>query len=278
MSERYTSEETRKASIAEVSAKALPTGAGPSSAPGGKSRKTSMNRASVGVVSHIEKERLQTFNFSVVQNTTGKLPTDLYALDNLELQNYTSAVLRYTPMEVAVRYYGTPIFSEHQTNVAYSQLFHESTNLGDQAYEHDFDGCVLFSDISGFTKLTNRLLSERGDEGAEILNNIINRFFEELISVITRHAGDVIKFAGDAVLSIWSSNTSGEGLETLTHRAIACALEQIERLHNWDTGEGGVKLQLHLGLGTGPVRGVDLGNRMRREYVVAGERLRRWCT
>ena len=274
MSERYTSEETRKASIAEVSAKALPTGAGPSSAPGGKSRKTSMNRASVGVVSHIEKERLQTFNFSVVQNTTGKLPTDLYALDNLELQNYTSAVLRYTPMEVAVRYYGTPIFSEHQTNVAYSQLFHESTNLGDQAYEHDFDGCVLFSDISGFTKLTNRLLSERCDEGAEILNNIINRFFEELISVITRHAGDVIKFAGDAVLSIWSSNTSGEGLETLTHRAIACALEQIERLHNWDTGEGGVKLQLHLGLGTGPVRGVDLGNRMRREYVVAGEPLK----
>ena len=71
-----------------------------------------------------------------MQNTTGKLPTDLYALDNLELQNYTSAVLRYTPMEVAVRYYGTPIFSEHQTNVAYSQLFHESTNLGDQAYEH----------------------------------------------------------------------------------------------------------------------------------------------
>ena len=104
MSERYTSEETRKASITEVSAKALPAGAGPSSAPEGKSRKTSMNRASVGVVSHIEKERLQTFNFSVVQNTTGKLPTDLYALDNLELQNYTSAVLRYTPMEVAVRY------------------------------------------------------------------------------------------------------------------------------------------------------------------------------
>ena len=93
MSERYTSEETRKASITEVSAKALPAGAGPSSAPEGKSRKTSMNRASVGVVSHIEKTRLQTFNFSVVQNTTGKLPTDLYALDNLELSADELAVI-----------------------------------------------------------------------------------------------------------------------------------------------------------------------------------------
>ena len=45
---------------------------------------------------------------------------------------------------------------------------------------------VLFSDISGFTKLTNRLLAEYGNEGAEILNGIINRFFDELIHIITR--------------------------------------------------------------------------------------------
>ena len=56
---------------------------------------------------------------------------------------------------------------------------------------------MLFSDISGFTKLTNRLLKEHGNEGAEILNGIINRFFEELINIITRHSGDVIKFGGD---------------------------------------------------------------------------------
>ena len=132
---------------------------------------------------------------------------------------------------------------------------------------------VLFSDISGFTQLTNRLLKERGDEGAEVLTSIINRYFEDLISIITQHAGDVIKFAGDAVLSVWSSNASNENIQTLTHRAVACALEQLDKLHNWDT-KVGVKLQLHLGLGAGAVRGVDLGNSMRREYVVAGEALR----
>ena len=60
----------------------------------------------------------------------------------------------------------------------------------------------------------------------------------------------------------------------LTQRAVACGLEQIQQLHDWDTRHGGVKLALHLGLGAGPVRGVDLGNHMRREYVVAGEALR----
>ena len=34
---------------------------------------------------------------------------------------------------------------------------------------------MLFSDISGFTKLTNMLLETRGDEGPEILNNLVRR-------------------------------------------------------------------------------------------------------
>ena len=88
-----------------------------------------------------------------------------------------------------------------------------------------------------------------------------------------RHAGDVIKFAGDAILSIWSASAADESLETLTLRAVSCALEQVEKMHNWDTGEG-IKLQLHLGLGAGTMRGVDLGNHMRREFVVAGDALK----
>ena len=52
-----------------------------------------------------------------------------------------------------------------------------------------------------------------------------------------------------------------------------CGLEQIEKLHGWDT-DTGVKLELHLGLGAGSVRGVDLGNHMRREFVVAGDALK----
>ena len=58
----------------------------------------------------------------------------------------------------------------------------------------------------------------------------------------------MIKFKGDAVLSIWSSFVAGESIQVLTQRAVACALEQVERLHGWDTGQG-VKLELHLGLG-----------------------------
>lgn len=224
----------------------------------------------------IELGRLQTFNFTTTDSgVIGPHDIDLTKVSEVELRNYTWSVTRFVPAEVAARLYGHPVPSNTHFFNGYSGVINGATGrtLNVQAYEHGFEAAVLFSDISGFTKLTNRLIAERDKEGAEILNQIINRFFEELIAIIHNHGGDVIKFAGDAVLSIWSSSASGDPIEELTRQAVACALAQIEAMHGWDTNEG-VRLQLHLGLGAGTVLGVDLGNQFRREYVVAGEPLK----
>jgi len=225
---------------------------------------------------NIELNRLQTFNFSTTDSGVISMhDINLSDATTAEYSNYTQSVLRFAPVEVAARLYGHPVPSPSHFFNGYTSVINgeEGRDLNVQAYEHGFEAAVLFSDISGFTKLTNRLIAERDKEGAEILNQIINRFFEELIAIIHRHAGDVIKFAGDAVLSIWSSSAGGDRIQDLTRRAIGCALEQIKQMHNWDTKEG-VHLQLHLGLGAGTVIGVDLGNQFRREYVVAGEPLK----
>ena len=87
-------------------------------------------------------------------------------------------------------------------------------------------GAALFADISGFSGL-NDYFGLEGGAGLAKMMGLVNMYFQQMIKITSACGGDVIKFAGDAVLSIWSSNTSGEGLETLTHRAIACALEQI---------------------------------------------------
>lgn len=101
-----------------------------------------------------------------------------------------------------------------------------------------------------------------------MLNDILNHFFEQLITTVHEHDGDVIKFAGDAVLSIWSS-TSGESIEDLVAMASACALEQLRLLDHYQGGFD-TTLRLHLGLGAGRGIGIDVGNRQRREFVVAG--------
>lgn len=61
---------------------------------------------------------------------------------------------------------------------------------------------VLFTDISGFTALTERL-AQRGPAGAEERTEHLNAYFGQLIELISDRGGDIIKFAGDAMLAIW---------------------------------------------------------------------------
>ena len=65
-----------------------------------------------------------------------------------------------------------------------------------------FAAAVLFADISGFTALTERL-AQQGPAGAEELTHLLNTYFDRLINLITAHGGDVVKFAGDALIALW---------------------------------------------------------------------------
>eukprot|EP00002_Diphylleia_rotans_P000566 TRINITY_DN10292_c0_g1_i2.p1 TRINITY_DN10292_c0_g1~~TRINITY_DN10292_c0_g1_i2.p1 ORF type:complete len:1632 (-),score=342.89 TRINITY_DN10292_c0_g1_i2:400-5295(-) len=66
----------------------------------------------------------------------------------------------------------------------------------------EISAVVLFADISGFTKLSEKL-SLKGAMGVEVLARYLNRYFGSLIDIIDCHGGDIIKIAGDALLAIW---------------------------------------------------------------------------
>ena len=54
---------------------------------------------------------------------------------------------------------------------------------------------------SGFTALTERLAQKKN--GAELMCSIMNRYLGEMITITSNFSGDVIKFAGDALLVIF---------------------------------------------------------------------------
>ena len=66
----------------------------------------------------------------------------------------------------------------------------------------EIQAALLFADISGFTLLTERL-AEKGPTGVEALARILNEYFGQLIDIIHDYGGDVVKFAGDAVIAVW---------------------------------------------------------------------------
>ena len=130
-----------------------------------------------------------------------------------------------------------------------------------------FSAAVLFSDISGFTALTERL-AQRGPAGAEELTRLLNAYFGQLVELITVCGGDVIKFAGDSLYAIWG--TTEEDLPTVTRRAARCGLAVQEKLNNYEATDD-VRLGMKVGIGAGDMLTMHVGGMYDRwEFLMAG--------
>jgi len=140
-----------------------------------------------------------------------------------------------------------------------------------------FPAAVLFADISGFTALTE-YLAQRGPAGAEELTQHLNTYFGQLIQIITSHGGDVVKFAGDALIALFPT-LDKDGLPQpahlplVTRYAAQCSLVAQRRLNRYKAAAD-VTLSLKLAVGAGEVITMHLGGeRGRWEYLVTGDPL-----
>ena len=105
---------------------------------------------------------------------------------------------------------------------------------------------VVFSDVSGFTALGERL-------DPESLQQLVGRWFHEAHRVIARHGGTVEKFMGDAVMAVFGVPVVHED-DAL--RAARAALEMRDTLIDLNeelAQRWGVRLDVHTGLNTGEV-------------------------
>lgn len=129
---------------------------------------------------------------------------------------------------------------------------------------------LLFADTSGFTAFTERLAA-RGPAGAEELTAILNNHFGQLIKLLQEFGGDVVKFAGDALIALWTCGSEAE-LDDAIMRASTCALE-IQHLLARGSSVG-LYLAMRLAIGAGNLTSALVGNAgARPELLLAGEAL-----
>ncbi len=123
---------------------------------------------------------------------------------------------------------------------------------------------VLFSDIRGFTSMSEKL-------SAEDVSKILNEYFSEMEPIITKYNGVINKFIGDAVMAIF-----GEPVQDLNHpiNAVKCAyemLKKVEELREKWLFEGKPKIEIGIGINTGEAFVGNIGSEKRLEYTVIGD-------
>ena len=70
-------------------------------------------------------------------------------------------------------------------------------------------GSLVFADISGFTKLSEKL-AKLGTVGAEEMADAITKCFTDLLSVAYEQDGSLLKFGGDALLLLFAGDDPKE--------------------------------------------------------------------
>ena len=125
---------------------------------------------------------------------------------------------------------------------------------------------VLFSDTRDFTSIAELLTP------TEVLT-WLNRGMTSLIKEITTREGIINKFTGDGILAVFGAPLS-QGVEKDAHNGITAALAiqtAISKLNQELAAEGAPRMQIRIGIHTGPVIAGSLGSSERLEYTVMGD-------
>ncbi|MGH2361910.1 MAG: adenylate/guanylate cyclase domain-containing protein, partial [bacterium] len=125
---------------------------------------------------------------------------------------------------------------------------------------------VLFSDIRGFTAMSERL-------GARETVAMLNEYFTDMVEVVYEHNGILDKYIGDMIMAVFGSVLTSEedadnavtvgsrmmvALRELNHRRAAASQEPI---------------RIGVGISTGYCVAGNIGSPKRLEYTVIGDRV-----
>lgn len=129
-------------------------------------------------------------------------------------------------------------------------------------------GTLLFSDISGFTALSERL-AVLGPEGAERLTTIMNRYFTTMLEILSWSGGILLKFAGDATL-VYFPRQEKELQAKWAMRAAIRMLRAMSEFIDIETPTEKVTLKMKIGVGTGDFLAASIGSERRMDYAILG--------
>jgi adenylate cyclase len=145
-------------------------------------------------------------------------------------------------------------------------------------------GTFMFADVSGFTALSEKLQRATGIEGAEIMTQIINDFFSTMLEILAKSDGQMLKFAGDALLTFFP--VMGEDTDRadlmVASKAIRTGLRMQRSMqekfqpiqHNMLEklfGEHDLELKMSIGIASGYLFEALVGNASQRDHMIMGE-------
>ena len=123
---------------------------------------------------------------------------------------------------------------------------------------------VLFSDIRGYTTLTENL------EAGKVVE-MLNAYFETMVEAVFNHEGTLDKFIGDAIMAVYGAPLP---LQNHAWAAVQSALDMRQRLVKFNSDritQNQPKIRIGIGISSGEVVSGNIGSQRKMEYTVIGD-------
>ena len=124
---------------------------------------------------------------------------------------------------------------------------------------------VLFSDLSGFTKMSEK-------HGAEFVSDFLNDYLTAMNETIFSHQGTIDKFIGDAIMVIFGAPqdmSEHEQAENACRCAMAMQAKMSEVIAKWES-RGREQLSMRIGIHQGSAVVGNFGSEQRVDYTAIG--------
>jgi adenylate cyclase len=135
---------------------------------------------------------------------------------------------------------------------------------------------IFFSDIRGFTALSENFTKAFGDEASDKIVFWLNNYLTSMVECVEKTGGVVDKFIGDAVMAHWGTAYTAGSPRKDAFNCVKAALMMRHALMalNKDreaNDPGNPPIRIGCGINTGIVTAGQIGSELRMEYTVIGD-------
>lgn len=127
------------------------------------------------------------------------------------------------------------------------------------------EAVVMFCDLRGFTALSDTA-------GDQQVFEALNSYFDVVVQSVEEMGGDVLKFMGDGILSIFAVDTPADRASGCQNAAMAAqrVLVDLEKLNVERVEAGMFSLDIGIGINAGQVSYGNIGSPGRLDFTVLG--------
>ena len=154
--------------------------------------------------------------------------------------------------------------AKYLSRQVYDSIFEGKTDVHVQSYRKELT--VFFSDIAGFTDLTDRL-------EAEVVSDVLNRYLSEMAAIADGCGGTIDKFIGDGIMIFFGDpQTRGRQQDAIECVGMALRMKQrtAELNDEWVDLVGPDPLHVRIGVNTGFCTVGNFGSEDRLDYTIVG--------